>query len=62
MDSNEMFGIQDAVFILTSSVDNFCGIVLAFIPNCLAKGILDRWVVAIYKVSVDKLYRKGGFS
>lgn len=54
-----MLRIQDAVFILASSVDDFSGIVLAFVPDCLAKCVLNRRVVAVDEMSVDKLNREG---
>jgi hypothetical protein len=45
---------------LPGGVDDFSCIVLTFISDCLAKGILNRRVIAIDEVSVDKLDRKRG--
>jgi hypothetical protein len=43
---------------LASSVDDLGGIVGALVANVLAEGILDRGVVAIYKVILDELDRQ----
>lgn len=59
MNANEMLRVQDAVFVLAGSVDDFGGIVLAFVADRLAKCVLNRRVVAVDEMSVNKLNREG---
>lgn len=47
---------------LTSCVDDICCVFLAFVLDDFAKSILNRGVVALHEMSVDKLYRQGGFA
>ena len=59
MDTNEVFRVQDAILILAGSIDNFSSIVLTLKSNDLAKGILDRRIIALDEVAVDELHRQG---
>ena len=43
---------------LARCIDNLGGKVLALVPYRFGKGILDRGVVAIYKVPIDELHRQ----
>lgn len=62
MDSDEMFGVQDAVLVLACGVDDFSGIILTLISNRLAKSVLNRGVVAVDEMAIDELNRKGRLS
>ena len=57
MDTNEMFRIQDTVFILASSVNDFRREILALVSNRLAESVLDRGIITVYEVAVDELDR-----
>ena len=43
---------------LSCSVYNLCRKVLVLVANDLAEGVLNGWIVAIYKVAVDELNRQ----
>ena len=47
---------------LPSGINDLSGIVLTLILDNFAEGVLDRGVVALYKVPVYELNREGGFS
>ena len=44
---------------LTRRVDYFSRKVLTFVFDHLAEGILDGWIVTLYKMAFHKLYREG---
>lgn len=57
MNPDKVLGIKNAVLVLSSSVHDFCSEVLSFVSDGLAKGVLDRRVVAVYEETIYKLYR-----
>jgi hypothetical protein len=62
MDSNEMFGVQDAVLILTSCIDNLKGILLVLNLGHLAECVLDGRIVALDEVVVYISDSERGFA
>lgn len=62
MNTDEVLGIQDAVFVLSCSVDDFSGEVLILVSNGFAERIFDGWVVAVDEQTIDELNGKGGFA
>jgi hypothetical protein len=61
MDSNEMFGVQYAVFVLAGCINYLGRIILAIVFNDPTKGVFDCRVVALDKVMLNKPNGKGGF-
>lgn len=47
---------------LASRIDDLRRVVLAFVPDDLAEGVLDGGVIALDEVPVDILYSEGGFA
>lgn len=43
---------------LSSCIDNFRQVFCALVSDTLGEGVLDGRVVAIYKMSIDKLHGK----
>ena len=62
MNSDEVFRLENAVLVLTSSVDDFCIIVLSFEPYDLRKGVLNRRVISLNKMTFYKLYSQWRFA
>jgi hypothetical protein len=62
MDPNKVLRVEDAVFILSRSVDNLSHKVLAFVFDWAAEGILNGGIVALLKISFDKTDGKGRFA
>lgn len=59
---NEVLRIQNAVLVLPSSVHDFCREILPLVPDRLAEGVLDRWVVAVHEKTIDELNSEGRFT
>lgn len=55
---NEVLRVQDAVFILTSRIDDLGRKVLALVSNRLAESVLDCRIVAVNEMTVDELHRQ----
>ena len=53
---DEMFRVEDAVLVLARCINNFGGKILSLVPDRLAERVFDSRIVAIDKVSIDKLY------
>jgi hypothetical protein len=47
---------------LASGIDDLSGVLLSFILDDFAKRILDRGIIALYKVPVHEPHRERGFS
>jgi hypothetical protein len=62
MDPDEVFAVQDGVFILARGVDDFDAEVLVAVADDLAEGVFDGGVVGVDKVTVDILDGEGGFA
>jgi hypothetical protein len=56
MNADEMLRVQDAVFVLSSSIDDFCCELLALVFDRLAECVLNGRVVAVDKMAIDELY------
>jgi hypothetical protein len=74
---NKMLRIEDAVFILeairsrtqyanvsylASCVNDFGGVLLSLILDDFTKSVLDRWIIALYKVPIHKTHCERRFS
>lgn len=62
VDTNEVLGVEDAVFILASGVDHLDGKVMVAVADDLAESVFDGRVVGVDKVAVDVLHCEGGFA
>lgn len=62
VDADKVLGVEYTIFILSSRVDNLGRKVLALVPDSLTKCILNGWVVAVDKMSINKLHRERGFA
>lgn len=60
--ANEVLGVQDAVFILSRSIDYLRREVLTLVSYDFAESILDSGIVALYKVAIDELDCQTRFS
>ena len=56
VDPNEVFRVQDRVFVLAGGVYNLHSKVLVTVPNDLAERVLDRGIVGVDEVAVDVLH------
>lgn len=62
VDADEVFGVEDAVFVLAGGVDHLDGEIMVSVADDLAEGVLDGRVVGVDKVAVDILHGEGGFA
>lgn len=62
MDADEVFRVEDAVFVLAGGVDDVCGKVLAFVFDGAVEGVFDGGVVVFDESAFDEANGERGFS
>lgn len=62
VDADEVFRVEDAVFILAGSVDDVGWKVLVFVLDGTVEGVFDGGVVVFDESAFDEADGEGGFS
>jgi len=62
MDSDEVLRVQNAVFILSSCINDLRGVILPLVLDHTTEGIFNGWIIAFDEMSIDELHRERRFA